>query len=272
MRTNHPRTTDPTGPTPLDGPETGVEGEDLGEALLEVRALLDNILARHRDQLSGHGAITTIAASPAVFEERVRGWCADARQCLEAVIAPDQETGRIIDAALRATCSRDECPLPTRVLTTQTQHHRGRPTELHGPAQPISWRVAPVPPMQLLLVDRTAALIHVESALGQRSAVVRDPTLVGMLLALFEGLWHRASPPDAVEFDGRGGPRLARQVLRALSEGVTDEVAAAGLGMSLRTFRRHVADLMTVLGAKTRFQAGVLAAEVGLLRPPADPG
>ncbi|OIJ87887.1 hypothetical protein BIV24_23915 [Streptomyces colonosanans] len=53
-------------------------------------------------------------------------------------------------------------------------------------------------------------------------------------------------------------------VLRALGSGATDETAARELGMSLRTCRRRVAEPLDVLGASSRFQAGVRAGELGL--------
>ncbi|MGH2602897.1 MAG: response regulator transcription factor, partial [Dehalococcoidia bacterium] len=60
---------------------------------------------------------------------------------------------------------------------------------------------------------------------------------------------------------------LTQQVLRLLDAGYKDDAAARQLGMSVRTYRRHVAEIMRSLGATSRFQAGARAAELGL-RPP----
>jgi DNA-binding NarL/FixJ family response regulator len=49
-----------------------------------------------------------------------------------------------------------------------------------------------------------------------------------------------------------------------LGAGLKDETAARELGLSLRTYRRRVADLMAALGADSRFQAGLRARELGL--------
>ncbi|GGW13183.1 hypothetical protein GCM10018980_71520 [Streptomyces capoamus] len=57
-------------------------------------------------------------------------------------------------------------------------------------------------------------------------------------------------------------------VLRRLRDGFTDEVAARELGVPVRTYRRYVAEIMTLLGAESRFQAGVYAAALGMLSPP----
>jgi DNA-binding NarL/FixJ family response regulator len=54
-------------------------------------------------------------------------------------------------------------------------------------------------------------------------------------------------------------------VLELMMLGAKDESIARQLGVSLRTVRRRIADLMDELGAATRFQAGMEAARRGLL-------
>ncbi|MGW0593258.1 hypothetical protein [Streptosporangium sp. NPDC002607] len=55
-------------------------------------------------------------------------------------------------------------------------------------------------------------------------------------------------------------------ILEALGSGLTDESAAKRLGVSLRTYRRRVAELMAKLEADSRFQAGLRAGRLGLSR------
>lgn len=50
--------------------------------------------------------------------------------------------------------------------------------------------------------------------------------------------------------------------------GLTDEVAARRLGISLRTARRMMARIMERLGAHSRFEAGLRAKERRWLSPP----
>ncbi|KQX78821.1 hypothetical protein ASD51_18650 [Streptomyces sp. Root55] len=57
-------------------------------------------------------------------------------------------------------------------------------------------------------------------------------------------------------------------ILDALGSGLTDASAARRLGVSLRTYRRRVAELMAVLEAGSRFRAGLRARELGLPRTP----
>ena len=112
----------------------------------------------------------------------------------------------------------------------------------------------------VLPVDRTAAGPSLGTAVFRLSSVVTTTT------ELFERVWLAAVPmspselPDAAELNPR-----ERELLALLSSGSTDESAAARLGVSVRTVRRMVADIMNRLGARSRFQAGVKAADRGWL-------
>jgi DNA-binding CsgD family transcriptional regulator len=91
--------------------------------------------------------------------------------------------------------------------------------------------------------------------------LVRAPALVALVRELFDQYWLRATPllPPAEQVDER------RQILELLMLGTKDETIARQLGISLRTVRRRIADLMDELGATTRFQAGLEAGRRGLL-------
>ncbi|MBZ5735679.1 LuxR C-terminal-related transcriptional regulator [Nocardioides sp. TRM66260-LWL] len=54
-------------------------------------------------------------------------------------------------------------------------------------------------------------------------------------------------------------------ILEQLAVGAQDDQIARLLGVSLRTVRRRVADVMAELGAESRFQAGVEAVRRGWL-------
>jgi hypothetical protein len=79
--------------------------------------------------------------------------------------------------------------------------------------------------------------------------------------------WERASP---ITFSGTGESRIgdpARglsrevdEVLPLLAAGLNDKSIAHQLDYSLRTLERRVVEIMDSLGARTRFQAGWLAA------------
>jgi hypothetical protein len=65
---------------------------------------------------------------------------------------------------------------------------------------------------------------------------------------------------------GSAGLRLPAHlcpVLEQLLLGVPDATASRRLNMSPRTFSRRVAELLDLLGVATRFQGGVVAAQLG---------
>jgi hypothetical protein len=65
---------------------------------------------------------------------------------------------------------------------------------------------------------------------------------------------------------GSAGQRVPAHlcpVLEQLLLGVPDATASRRLNMSPRTFSRRVAELLDLLGVATRFQGGVVAAQLG---------
>lgn len=72
----------------------------------------------------------------------------------------------------------------------------------------------------------------------------------------------RPSPADRLQ-------PVQREILCMLAAGSSDDRVAEALGVGLRTVQRHVAILMELLGARSRFQAGVAAVRAGWLDNPA---
>lgn len=128
-------------------------------------------------------------------------------------------------------------------------------------------RTAPALPMRMVIVDREQALVPIDpedSALG--AVLLREPGAVAAFCALFEAVWATATPfgepPRRSLDDPESQPRV---LLRLLAQGYTDEAAARRLGISLRSERRLISELMDKLDAQSRFQLGQRAAEHGLL-------
>jgi DNA-binding CsgD family transcriptional regulator len=119
----------------------------------------------------------------------------------------------------------------------------------------------------MAVVDGRIALLAVDRAL----VVLQDHQAVQAVRTLLESVWNNAMDVRSVRWVDLEWPEggVHRRVLRLLSAGHTDDVAARRLDMSVRTYRRHVAELMTGLDARSRFHAGLLAAQLGLVRYPA---
>ncbi|MFC5145379.1 hypothetical protein [Streptomyces aureoversilis] len=123
-------------------------------------------------------------------------------------------------------------------------------------------------PDRVLFFDATTAVLadHGSSSEdGKGALAVRDPSLVRFLYRSWESAWESARPFTGETDDGSAKDELRRSVLELLESGMKDEVAARRLAMSVTTYRRHVTELLTELGAQSRFQAGSYARRAGLL-------
>lgn len=116
-----------------------------------------------------------------------------------------------------------------------------------------------------IIVDRSVAVVGVEEdSLSVPFLVVREPAMVRSFHAQFVAQW-RVSPSVGVGPEDALASDTVRETLEILQLGVTDDVAARRLGVSVRTVRRRVAAVMELLGAGSRFEAGVRAAQAGWL-------
>ncbi|RZQ61532.1 helix-turn-helix transcriptional regulator [Amycolatopsis suaedae] len=127
-------------------------------------------------------------------------------------------------------------------------------------------RTAPEVFTDVLVVDGALAIVPADRAPGG-AAVLDLPGVVGTFLELFARGWAGAVPLLAADLPQTELSARERDLLLLLSEGCTDDSAAARLDVSVRTVRRMVADLMHRLGARSRFQAGAKAAGRGWLLP-----
>ncbi|MDQ2897705.1 MAG: helix-turn-helix transcriptional regulator [Actinomycetota bacterium] len=129
------------------------------------------------------------------------------------------------------------------------------------------FRTAPVLPPRMIVADRRTALLPIDPDNTRKGLLfITSPGIVASLLALFEQAWEIATPLGADrEPDRQGLPAQERALLKLLGQGFTDDVAAARLGVSPRTARRMMAELMERLGARSRFEAGLKAARHGWL-------
>jgi DNA-binding CsgD family transcriptional regulator len=123
-------------------------------------------------------------------------------------------------------------------------------------------------PMSLYIVDGRHAFLPLqrESASVESAIVVHSSALLDALTKLFEGLWQRALPLELPATREAPAPQRRRaqidehRLVALLLSGLTDDAIARQLGVGYRTVQRHIATLMTKLGAHTRFQAGLQAA------------
>jgi sugar-specific transcriptional regulator TrmB len=129
-------------------------------------------------------------------------------------------------------------------------------------------RVFPSLPFKLLVTDRRIAIMPLNLQQPDSPVLLlRESTLLDALCVMFEILWERAAP---IGFDHAGTLEVgdpdagwlgeAEDLLPLLAAGMNDKAIAHQLGLSLRTLNRRIGDLAKGLDARTRFQAGWLAA------------
>lgn len=129
-------------------------------------------------------------------------------------------------------------------------------------SQGAAARVVDRLPFKAGVIDRSIALVPADLAVFANGIlVVTDPILVRLITVQHAELWRTG---EAVA-DTDGPPEHLRVLLPALVSGDIDSAAAAKAGMSMRTFSRRVGELLALLGARSRFQAGVEAVRRGWL-------
>lgn len=179
--------------------------------------------------------------------------------------------------ALEEAIRRDTGLLERGVSMRTLYHHTAR---FNGPSQAYVARASALGARyrtahelfgRLIVFDRATAFIPAGDG-SWGAVVIRQPGVVAYLCGIFEATWTTAEPFGDAAADGleRVAKQLDRTILHLLAAGLKDETIARRLGMSLRTLRRHVADLMLQLDAESRFQAGVRAAASGLLKTDED--
>ncbi|MET9490227.1 hypothetical protein [Nocardia sp. NPDC006630] len=239
---------------------------DLADLLVQSRKLLDS-------------AISAVGASKTASDKVIR-------------ISPDASWGTALHRMLRE--ARNETLLaiadPIRLERSysrggsllQQMHRAGkqvrlllspsyagtRPPDLYSHSFQLDSqvRVAASDFCNTIVIDRkTAVLWTGPQAAEPRGLIVTDPMLLSAIHESTLRTWS-ASRQFRDHRNGADFNDTAIAIVTLLNSGVKDEVAARRLGVSLRTYRRHVADLMVRLEASNRFQLGVHAAEMGLLR------
>lgn len=119
-------------------------------------------------------------------------------------------------------------------------------------------------PQASVVFDRSLALMfpRPEDGFQPTARTVHDGNVVRFLIDMFDQMWDGAAPFASEEpgYAEDVADDLQRAIARLMAQGLTDEVVARRLGMSIRTCRRHIAALLRNLNSVSRFQAGVQAA------------
>lgn len=239
------------------------------EQIAHHRALLSQFLPHYHGRQ--HASDDRIEVIPSLTEVRSALNHA-AESCRSEVLASQPGGGSRVPEALQEALARDQALLNRGVTMRTLYHHTAR---FNGPSQAYveaasrlggQYRTSHELFGRIIVFDRALAFIPAsDNSWG--AVAIRHEWVVAYLCEIFEQTWTRARPFAVAAAEGleQVAQDIDRTIIELLAAGLKDETIARRLGMSLRTARRHIADIMQRLGAESRFQAGVAAARTDLL-------
>jgi sugar-specific transcriptional regulator TrmB len=126
-------------------------------------------------------------------------------------------------------------------------------------------------PFKMMIADNRVAIITLDAKDPEApTLMVHRSTLLEALCLLFEFVWEKATPivtardgEVKMKSDGSGhGIDSAQALIPLLSAGLNDKAIAQELNISASTLNRRMGDLMSIYGARTRFQLGLQVARL----------
>lgn len=126
-------------------------------------------------------------------------------------------------------------------------------------------------PFKMMIADNRIAIITLDAKDPEApTLMVHRSTLLEALCLLFEFVWEKATPivtardgEVKMKSDGSGhGIDSAQALIPLLSAGLNDKAIAQELNISASTLNRRMGDLMSIYGARTRFQLGLQVARL----------
>lgn len=122
-------------------------------------------------------------------------------------------------------------------------------------------------PLKMMIADERLGVVMLvrEGATISDTALLLHPSpMLSALVSLFARVWNDSSDLWGGDTGSSLSPRDQR-LLALLAAGHKDENIARQLNLTRRTVQRRVGELMELLGAHSRFQAGLLAGQRGWL-------
>lgn len=235
----------------------------IDQALSQARALIDAALSEHRD---GERSVLELPDDDEALALHTKKLLHSAEYELLCVATPEDLANALHPVAEALQAPAGPGPAP-HVLLPMRDTDRRKIKALIPDAARHRVRLTGAPLQKMVLVDRRSAMVVSQFGPERRQALmVHNPAIIRTLHGLFTDSWGAAAQVRPVPMlDDPKQSETTRLVLAALRDGRKDDVAARELGISVRTYRRYVADFMRDIDATSRFQAGVRAAQLRLL-------
>ncbi|MBZ4319048.1 helix-turn-helix transcriptional regulator [Streptomyces huiliensis] len=241
---------------------------DVDQVLLRMRPLIESVMQSTQIRALEESSLAVIG-DRAVAVDALIGLVRRAETSVTLLVPPTGDALRLVADALEALADRHPDDTRVRILAPPELAADARLAGLATLLDGVEIRLAAGVRHAAAVVDQRVALVRAGEAtvFGAEASLVRAPSVVRALYDILMTAWYRAAPLTRYQrLQECLGRDSGVRILRMLGEGYTDEVAARELDISVRTYRRRVADIMRLLGARSRFQAGLYAAGAGLLR------
>lgn len=245
-------------------PDVAAEGLVLKrqEELQAARMAAARLVERHRVSMERTGSrdLLEIVMGANAITPRVLQLERTAR---EEVLLIDRPPYRVTPDEVERETPVLERGVRYRVIYTREALERpGRLEKIHRLIEAgEEARVLPEVPTKFLIFDRRVAVVplNIREPGTDEVVIIHASFLLDALAMFFDTLWERAVPLGG-QASEQGSPAPFTEFLPMLAAGLKDETVGRALGWSPRTVARRVHELMEDLGAKTRFQAGWVAA------------
>ncbi|UGY94186.1 LuxR family transcriptional regulator [Streptomyces gobiensis] len=233
-------------------------------SLREIRSLLDSTIALHRQRAARETRTAVIRTDPDRIGEASARLIQQAETSISLAMSSEVGGAEEIFAALHSHLPVHGGRMHVRLLCPSSMQDMVLAQRYSKEGKALfDVQVARVSMLHAAIIDGKVGLVCTGSFDGRRASVIQSSVVIHGMHTLFDEAWKNAQVLADQEVSGNLRRQMyTRQVLESLSSGDTDEVAARKLDMSVRTYRRYVAEILRELGARTRFEAGALAAQL----------
>lgn len=236
--------------------------------LEEFRSRARELTARYQNASSGAagGPLVELVEGPALIRHRVEQMQLGAQKTMRVVDCPpyfDSPVDNPIEFQLLQRGVACQAVYETSGLESRQRMAFAMACIAAGEEA----RSLPSVRMKMLIADRREAMIPVSFAAVEPTSAffVRAAPLITALVTCFDLLWERAAPIMATDAAPDRLDQRDLELLALLAGGAKDAAIIRTLGITQRTMTRRVGRLLTLLDAKTRFQAGLQATRRGWL-------
>ncbi|MFG2718811.1 LuxR family transcriptional regulator [Streptomyces sp. NPDC048416] len=240
--------------------------DEMERSLLEVRSLIDSIVSSNRFASFADRSLLVQTTDGELASNTLRRLLEQAKESVRVILPSHHASVQALSGIVQEWVIARSDHVRVETLCSPEVAERHRLADYAG-RRGVEIRLSRAGVNAAAIVDGRVALIQAAPDQGfAQSTLIRAPAVVRALNELFTSAWQRAySLAGYQQISALIRQGLVQEILRCLYEGHTDEAAARELSVSVRTYRRHVAEIIRSLGASSRFQAGAQAVESGLL-------